>query len=108
VAKRFLLTSVVRQGDQIGRIFASWATFFIGQFCENYRRVQVFGAYSCIHFDKKRFVLLFGQFFHKLLWSPWLCHLCPSSVCKAGYFLETVSFNPFYCHHKKQDAQAEH
>jgi hypothetical protein len=36
-------TKSVRQGDQIGRIFAYWAILFIGQLFENYRNSTFLG-----------------------------------------------------------------
>jgi hypothetical protein len=38
------LSILIRQGDQIGRIFAHWVTVYFGQLFENYRRGSFFWA----------------------------------------------------------------
>jgi hypothetical protein len=64
------------QGDRIGRIFASWAIVYYGHFFENSRSSpKVVGYFFprlriLLNFSLKRVGLLFGQFFHKLIWSP--------------------------------------
>jgi hypothetical protein len=56
------------QGDQIGRIFASWVTVFFRQFFKHYwssQKMIYFFPHTklLIHLDKKSFELHFGRFF---------------------------------------------
>jgi hypothetical protein len=65
-----------QQGDQIGRIFAYWATDFFGQILENYiSTANSWAIFSTgqfmYYFDKNGLGYTLGDFFHKLIWSPW-------------------------------------
>jgi hypothetical protein len=82
-----------RQGDQIGRIFASWAIVCFGQFFENYKNSPNLGATS--PHGKSPILILtkyiwaglnFGQFFHKLIWSP-----CPEAGLRKNGFTRKSS-----------------
>jgi hypothetical protein len=63
--KLFIL---LKQGDQIGRVFAQWAiAYFLYKIFEHYRSSPRFvhkllfhNYILCIHFDQKWFGLLFG------------------------------------------------
>jgi hypothetical protein len=64
-----------KQGDQIGRIFASWATVFVWPFFENlptevaqYLKLLFNdNRYICFNFDKKSVGQHFGHFSQTLL-----------------------------------------
>jgi hypothetical protein len=66
-----------KQGDQIGRNFAVWASVYFEQFFliteSAWSFVLFFPRYKfSIDFDKKWLRLHFSWFFHKLIWSPWV------------------------------------
>jgi hypothetical protein len=53
------------QGDQIGRIFASWVVAYIRQFCITEEALYKI----CINYLKKhRLGYILGDFFYKLIW----------------------------------------
>jgi hypothetical protein len=56
------------QGDQIGRIFANWATLVFGKFLEKYKSSTNFGLLFTsekvvFYFDQKKFSYMLGVFF---------------------------------------------
>jgi hypothetical protein len=64
-----------KQGDQIGRIFAYCTIGYLRYFFENYRSSANFWP-NCFHgiFCKNlgnNGSGYLGDFFHKLIWSPW-------------------------------------
>jgi hypothetical protein len=70
------LETFIRQGDQIGPIFAHWAIVFSGRFLkitnEKSPGLLFFDWTSYVLFlTKRRVGLNFGRFFRKLIWSPW-------------------------------------
>jgi hypothetical protein len=85
----FFLFQAGRQGDQIGRIFPHWVSVYFGQFSVNFRSSPNLWA-TVFHW--KVYVLIltkkcvgqhFGQFFHKLIWSPCL-QAYGRNQCNAG------------------------
>jgi hypothetical protein len=66
-----------RQGDQIGRIYWEyWAVSYFGQFFESTEVAQNLGlpfprCKLCINYNKKGLGYILGNFFHKLIRSPW-------------------------------------
>jgi hypothetical protein len=61
-----------KQGDQIGQIFSFWATFYFGQFLDNYKssRQHVVAAFSTVHelylsinFDEMGWAMFWAIFF---------------------------------------------
>jgi hypothetical protein len=76
------------QGDQIGRIFAYWSIVFVEQCYEKFSSSPDFWA---TFFQGKSYVLILakkglgfvlGDFFHKLIWSPWLYVIKVGPVAK--------------------------
>jgi hypothetical protein len=66
--------------QQIGRISVSWASFYFGFFL-NFRSIPntYLGYFLYEKFDNEWFVLSFGRFFHKTIWSPW-SHALPHFI----------------------------
>jgi hypothetical protein len=66
----------VKQGDQIGRIFAPCAIVFFEQFFEKYRSSHNFwvtlphGKIYVLIVTNKGFGYILGDFLNKLIWSP--------------------------------------
>jgi hypothetical protein len=58
------------QGDQIGHIFAFWATVYFGQLFKITKVVQFWGGATfsakmlCINYDKNGLGYILGNFFH--------------------------------------------
>jgi hypothetical protein len=62
-----------RQGGQIGRIIAHWVVIYFGQFCKYNRLGYFFRKYRIyINFGKNGLGYIYSDFFHKLIWSPWM------------------------------------
>jgi hypothetical protein len=75
--KYWISTSTqMRQGDQIGRIFARWVIVYFGQFFFKLQKkpncliLELARKKLCINFDKKWVGLHFGQYLPKLIRSP--------------------------------------
>jgi hypothetical protein len=67
----------IRQGDQIGRLFAPSDIFAFGLIYQNYingQNIWAFFSHWNSHdakFDWVWFGIQFGRFFHESIWSPW-------------------------------------
>jgi hypothetical protein len=65
-----------KQSDQIGRIFVFWAIVYFGQFFSNYRSQNFLATFSkvckryALIFQKMGWAKFWGDFMHKLIWSP--------------------------------------
>jgi hypothetical protein len=79
---RFLARPHFRQGDQIGpsQQFAQGTIVYFGQFFWKLQKLPTFLCYFCpkyiyrlcIDFDKNVLGYILGEFYTKLIWSPWL------------------------------------
>jgi hypothetical protein len=90
------------QGDRIGRIIASLATFYFGQVCENCQSFHILGPTCCTVKGMHSFWQKMGwatswSIFNRLIWSPW-CRRKTSRKRKRSRALLTL-FSRHFCWH---------